>query len=214
MVLFRSILLMILACAALPAAARVYCCIDEQGRKVCGDILPVQCQTRAYDVLNAQGIVKQKVEAPLTPQQRAERDAELARQKIVERAIAEQARRDRAILTSYASVDDIDAKRARTVVAAQAEINGAHERLTNTQTRREELRQRAARYDGKPLPSVLQANLQDIDAEVVARQAALDELEKELEAILIRFDQDRRRYLELTSKNTATSSAEPAAANR
>jgi hypothetical protein len=195
--------LLILACVAAPAAARVYCCVDDQGRRVCGDILPAQCLTRAYEELNEHGIIKRRFDAPLTSEQRAERNAELARQKAAERAAAEQARRDRVILSSYTSVADIDARRTRTLAAAQAEVNAAQERLLATQAKREELRQRAARYGDNPLPEVLQANLQDIEVEVITRQTTLDILRKELASTQERFDQDRRKYLELTSRRKA-----------
>lgn len=212
--LLKPCLLLALALSALPASARTFCCTDEHGRRVCGDILPAQCQTRAYNEFNAQGVVKKKYEAPLTPEQRAQRDAELARKKAEEHAAAEQARLDRAMLASYTSVADIDAKRARTVAGAQADIKTAQERLEAAQARREKLLKSAERYGGdKPMPETLKANLRDSEAELVARQATLAEKKKELVLIEERFDHDRHRFLELTGKHPGAEAA-PAAPAR
>lgn len=209
----KTCLLFALALSALPASARVYCCTDEHGRRVCGDILPAQCQKRAYNEFNQQGVLKKKYEAPLTPEQRAQRDAELARKKAEEHAAAEQARLDRAMLASYTSVADIDAKRNRTVAGAQADIKTAQERLEAAQTRREKLLKSAERYGDKPMPEALRANLRDSEAELVARQATLAEKKAELVAIEERFDHDRRRFLELSGKHPGTDAA-PAAPAR
>jgi hypothetical protein len=209
----KTCLLFALALSALPASARIYCCNDEHGRRICGDILPAQCQARAYNELNAQGVVKKKVEAPLTPEQRAQRDAELARKKAEEHAAAEQARRDKAMLASYTSVADIDAKRVRTVAGAQADIKTAQERLEAAEARREKLLKSAERYGDKPMPEALKANLRDSETELVARQANLADKKKELVLIEEHFDHDRRRFLELTGKHPGPEAA-PAAPAR
>jgi hypothetical protein len=199
----RAFLPIVLALSAMPAAARIYCCTDGNGRRVCGDILPVQCQTRAYNEFNAQGVVKKKYEAPLTPEQRAQRDAELAKKKAEEHATAEQSRRDKAMLASYNSIADIDAKRNRTVFAAQADISAAGERLEAAQVRLEKLRKSVERYstENKPVPESLQANLRDSEVDLTVRQKALELKKQELITIQEHFDHDRQRFLELTAKD-------------
>jgi hypothetical protein len=203
MVSLRALLPIAIALTAIPASARIYCCTDGNGRRVCGDILPVQCQTRAYNEFNAQGVVKQKYEAPLTPEQRVQRDAELAQKKAAEHAAAEQARRDRAMLTSYNSVADIDAKRSRTIFAAQADISAAGERLEAAQVRLEKLRKSVERYDTekKPVPESLRSNLRDSEIDLAVRQKALEAKKQELITIQEHFDHDRQRFLELTAKD-------------
>jgi hypothetical protein len=214
MVSLRALLPIALALSAIPASARIYCCTDGNGRRVCGDILPAQCQTRAYNEFNAQGVVKKKYEAPLTPEQRVQRDAELAQKKADEHAAAEQARRDKAMLASYTSVADIDAKRARTVAGAQADIKTAEERLEAVQVRLEKLRQGADRYakDGKPVPDTLKANLRDSNADLLVRQKTLEAKKQELVTIQEHFDHDRQRFMELTGKSNGAQPAAPPAA--
>lgn len=198
----RIALTLVLALAAAPAAARIYCCTDSNGRRVCGDILPTQCQTRAYNEMNAQGVVKKRVDAPLTPEQRAQRDAEEARRKAEQKAAAEQFRRDQAMLASYTSVADIDAKRTRTVSAAQADIKALQERLESAQARLDKLRKSANRFTegNKPIPDGLAANLKESEADVVARRLTIEDKQRELERTQRHFDEDRERFIELTAK--------------
>lgn len=208
----KHLLTLALAISALPASARIYCCTDDNGRRVCGDILPAQCQVRAYNELNPMGVVKKKYDAPLSPEQRAQRDAELARKRAEEKAAAEQARRDKAMMASYTSVEDIDAKRVRTVASAKAEIKAAEERIEAAQVRLDKLRKNAERYESqkKPIPETLKANLRDSEADLVTRNLTLDEKKKELVTIEEHFDHDRRRFIELTSKHPETGAAAPA----
>jgi len=208
----RAFLPLVLALSAIPASARIYCCTDGNGRRVCGDILPAQCQTRAYNEFNTQGVVKKKYDAPLTPEQRVQRDAELAKRKAADHAAAEQARRDKAMLASYNTVADIDAKRARTVAGAQADIKTAEERLEAAQVRLEKLRQNTDRYNkaNKPVPESLQANLRDSDADLLVRQKTLEAKKRDLVTIQEHFDHDRQRFLELTGKHNGTQTAPPA----
>ena len=71
------------AALLLPAPAQaqavIYCCNDAEGRKQCGDFLPKACQKRAYEERDGKGYIIKKVDAPLTAEQQAKRDAELAK---------------------------------------------------------------------------------------------------------------------------------------
>lgn len=212
MVWHRPLLPCLFALSAMPASASVYCCTDEHGKRVCGDILPVQCQTRAYNEFNQMGVLKKAHEAPLTPEQRAQRDAELARKKAEDRANADQVRRDKAMLASYNSVADIDAKRTRTVAAAKAEIKATQERIEAAQARQAKLKKSVERYTGagKAVPDSLTSNLREGEADLAARRTALADKEKELLVIEENFDHDRRRFIELTAGQPAPVPAPPA----
>lgn len=197
----KNVLAFALILAASPVGARIYCCNDEHGRRVCGDILPEQCQVRAYNEFNSQGVLKKQYEAPLTHEQRVARDAELARKKAAELEATEQARHDRALVASYSSVEDIDDKLRRTLVGTHAEIKNAQERLETTQARHEKLMKAAAHYGAdKPMPEALKANITDNNDELVTRQAALDAKKKEVDVVQQRFAHDRVRFLQLTGK--------------
>lgn len=205
----RVFLALTLALFAVPAAARIYCCNDDRGRRICGDILPAKCQTRAYNEFNTQGVLKKAYEAPLTPEQRVQREADLAHKKAEEHEAAELARRDKAMMASYSSVADIDSKHSRTVASARAEIKAAEEGLEGAHARLEKLQKNAERYNAekKQVPEILRANLRDSQTDILARQAALEAKRKDLVKIENDYERDRRRYIELTGKNQGAAAA-------
>ena len=58
-------------CLSAPVAnaAKTFCCLDEQGARYCGDVLPEKCRSRAYTEFNERGQKVRSVEAPLTEAQ-------------------------------------------------------------------------------------------------------------------------------------------------
>ena len=51
------------------AAGNFYCCVDANGKQVCGDLLPQSCYGRAYRELGPNGQTLRNIEAPLTAEQ-------------------------------------------------------------------------------------------------------------------------------------------------
>jgi hypothetical protein len=198
MVWRRPLIVIAVTIAATSAQAKTYCCSDDHGRRVCGDILPEQCQKRSYSEFNAQGVVRKQYEAPLTPEQRAQRDAEIARKKAKEKQAAEDVRRDRVLVASYSTIADLDAKRERVLIGANANLKAAQERLEAAEAQRQKLTERAAAIRDRPIHPILKAKIGDNEAELVASQAELAAKKKEIIDIQASFDEDRRRYLTLT----------------
>src|SRR5574340_1058073 len=104
-------------------AATTYCCADERGRQICSDVLPQQCYGRAYREISERGVTLNRVDAPLTGEQRARRDAEQKARQEEEKRQIEQQRKDRALLTTYANEQEIDILRDRTLADMQAVLS-------------------------------------------------------------------------------------------
>jgi hypothetical protein len=181
---------------SLPAAARTFCCTDKAGHRICGDTLPAQCEDRAYKEIGAQGV--RNVEAPLTPEQRAQRDAEAAKKKEHERAVAEQRRKDSALLNTYASEKDIDLLRDRAIADAEAAGKQNQEKYDAAIKRKKQLEKELEFYAKKPVPANLKSQIKENDTEIEAQQKAVQDRKKEVEAVKARFEDDRKRYRELT----------------
>jgi hypothetical protein len=189
-----------LAAAATPVGARSYCCTDEGGRRVCGDVLPQQCMRRAYQEINAQGTVAKEFEAPMSAEQRALREAELARKREADRAADEERRRNQALRASYASVKDIDAKRDRMLAEAEASLKEAQERYDDALARKKHLEGELEFYQKKPAPASLLAQFRENRDELEAHEAGLEARKREIEAIRLRFEDEKKRYLALTGR--------------
>jgi hypothetical protein len=190
--------LVLLALPPSAAQARVYCCKDERGQQVCGDVLPASCADRKYRELNKQGATVNTVDAPLTEAQRTQRDAEARRNAEIERAANEQRRRDATLLNTYASERDIDTARDRRVADIEVLLRQLREQQQTLLERKKSLDAAKARFTGKPLPGGLKdrvdTNAEDvrlITEQIAARMADLAETKS-------RFDTDLKRYRELS----------------
>lgn len=195
LVLAAAAMLLGAACA-LPAAARTFCCTDAKGRKVCGDVLPEACENRAYKEFS-DGKVR-NVEAPLTPEQKAQREAAEAKKKEEEKVAAEARRRDQALLNTYGNEKDIDLMRDRAVADTEATAKQAQEKLDAAQKRKQQLERELEFYAKKPVPANLKAQIKENEIEIAAQQKAMDERDKAVEAVRAKFEEDRKRYRFLT----------------
>ena len=82
----------------------VFCCTDN-GHQVCGDTLPPQCFNKSYRELSPQGTVRRLVEAPLTPEQLARREAEEKVRRAEQARLRAEQRRNQSLLETYAKKD-------------------------------------------------------------------------------------------------------------
>jgi hypothetical protein len=147
--------------------------------------------------------------APLTAEQKAQRDAELAQKKAEERKAADEDRRNRALLASYASIKDIDAKRDRNLHEAESVLHNVQERYDAALERRAELRKDADFYVKQPMPDVLKAKIRENEADISGHQAAIEERKKDIAEITGRFEEERQRYLKLSTQRQGATAAEP-----
>ncbi len=195
--LFASCTLLSVSAAA---QTRIYCCDDAKGRKVCGDFLPVECQGRAYEERDNRGFVSKLVEAPLTAEQQARRDAETLRKQEVAKQVAEERRRTLALLATYSSDKDIFAARDRALAEVQKVIKEAQKRLDEADKKKKKLEIDKEFYKGKPLPAQVKAEIRENEKEIEAQKTAIDAKNKEADEVRARFAEERKRYLELTGK--------------
>lgn len=196
--------LLLLALLALPFGAQaqggrtIFCCEDDAGRPACGDTLPPVCFGKAYREISPQGTVRRYVAAPLTAEEIARRQAEERQRKAEEARALQQRRLDEALLETYASLGDLDAQRDRSLADAGKSMQEQRRRLEELEARRQKLAEEQEFYRDRELPPELANELRVIEAEMAAQRVVLDAKTRELETIRSRFDEDRRRYLELT----------------
>ena len=191
------------------AQIRIYCCNDANGRKVCGDFLPPACQGRAYEERDNRGFVSKTVDAPLTAEQQARRDAEMAAKEEAKKKAGEERRRTLALLSTYSSEKDINSARDRALAVIDKNLKQAQQRLEEANKKKTKLDGDKEFYKGKPLPASVTADVRDNEKEIKAQQATVDEKVKEMEEVRSRFAAEKKRYLELTGKKSTE--AAPAA---
>lgn len=184
--------------AAMPVQAKVYCCNDDTGRRICGDPIPPQCQTKAHkEIIRG---ASRDVAAPLTAEQRAAQEAEVLRKQEEEKRLAEEKRRDKALLNTYGSEKEIDLVRDRTIAGAQNAAKESQGKYDELQKRRKKLEGETEFYKNKPLPEPLKAQIAENANDLKKQEADIAAKQKEIESIRSKFEADKLRYRELTGK--------------
>lgn len=191
-------LVLVLLAASTAQGANLLCCQDQNGRRACSDSLPEQCRGRPYKVLDGAGNVIKEVGPPLTAEQKAQAEAEARRKKEQEAAQQEQRRKDQALLATYSSLQDIESARSRSEADVQEAIKQAESRIAALRQKRKKFENEAEFYRNKAVPPEVAKGLRDIDSAVKAESSIVDAKKAEFQIIRAKYDDDKRRYLELS----------------
>ena len=199
----RHLLLLSLALPipVMASGANIFCCNDERGKQVCGDILPMACVGRAYREINQVGMVVRIVEAPLSPEMKALRAQEERKKQEVEEAAREQRRMDAALAQTYGNEADIDLMRQRAEADVHKSIAAANEKIAEAKRRRKKFENEAEFYKKKQVPPEVEKGLKEEDYEIRAQEELIEAKKREFDLIKAKFDEDKRRVREMKARS-------------
>jgi len=204
-ILFAGILLA-LAAAGASAQTHMYKCKDSKGKTYYTQTPPAECLGKELDELSKEGTVVKRREAALTPEQKAAREAEEKRKKEEELAAKEERRKNQALLNTYSSEKDIEDGRQRALKQVEQAKTDIQKRIAEAQERAKKLAAEKEFYVKKPMPKKLQDDIKSNDVDLKVQQDALAAKQKESGEINAKYDEDKRRYLELTGAKPKTAS--------
>jgi len=194
--------------AAAPAAAqeRMYKCVDARGKVYYTQVPPPECLGRDTQELNKSGTLIRKNPAviPLSPAQEQAREAERRKKIEDEEKSKEERRKNLALLNTYPSEKDIEDARARALAEAQGAIEDTERSIVGAQKRQKELEAEKEFYVKKPMPFKLKQEIANNEIQIRNQTVLLDAKKKEINTINAKYDEDRRRYIELTSGKAAS----------
>ena len=192
------------------AWSQLYVCTTPSGRTLTGDVPPHECQNVLIRELNRDGSVRRVIEPPLTPEQRSARELDEKKRHEREMVAQEQMRKDRALLETYASEDEIEASRDRTLASRQTLIDRANQQLKEFKMDRKRLDDDAEFYAKRQLPDKLKRAMDD-NAALQAQQAhAIDDIRADMRRINERYDAELQRFRELVMRGaTPTQRKDP-----
>ena len=193
--------LILLAPAPAAAQERMYKCVDARGKTYYTQVPPPECLGRDTQELNKSGSLIRKNPAviPLTPAQEQAREAERKKKIEEEDRSKEERRKNLALLNTYSSEKDIDEARARALEEAKVAIDDTERAIAGAQKRRQELESEKEFYVKKPMPLKLKRDISNNEIEITNQTVLLDAKKKEISTINAKYDEDKRRYVELTS---------------
>jgi hypothetical protein len=193
---------------------RIYTCKDANGKTITADRPPPECQGREGRILGKDGTTIQRIDAPPTPEQLAAREAEAAKKKQEDDRRREQLRKDKALLNTYENVDDIESKRQRALQQVEREARESEKRMSILQKQASENSAEAEFYKKKPMPADLRRRIDENEAALRAEKLLYSSKRDEVAQVNLKFDDDKKRYMELTGGGAIAGSAPPAPAKK
>ena len=199
----------VFALAVAPAFAQqaMFKCKDDKGKTYYTQTPPPECLGKEMNELSKQGTVLKKREAALTPEQIAAREAEEMRKKEEEALAKEEKRKNQALLNTYSSEKDIEDSRQRALKQAEQAAKDIEKRIAESQQRAQKLAAEKEFYAKKPMPKKLQDDINNNELDLKGQNVTLAAKKKELGEINAKYDEDKRRYLELTSAKPKAAAA-------
>lgn len=193
----------VLAVLPLAAQAQSYRCVGADGKKYYGQTIPPQCAGQVIEELSKQGLVVRRIDPQATAQQRAAKEAEDAARKKVDATAKEDQRRAKALLATYTSEKDIELARQRALEDNEKAVKEIEARVGTLKKRHGELQKELEFYQGKNKPPAkLQEELKSAEIDLKGQEGLLAAKKKDVDAINAKYDDDKKRYLELTKGAT------------
>ena len=183
-------------------AAKIFKWVDEKGVTHYGETIPPEYKNQASTEMSKHGVTVRKVEAANTglEQKKAAEEKAIKDREEKQRAF-EQRRRDMALMNTYTSAREIDEHRERTLQVPMQTLKGVESRLKKAQDRLASLQSQAAALAKKGKPTdLLDQDIADEKAEIDSMKADMDRGLAQIEAIKVKFDVDKKRYLELSQR--------------
>jgi hypothetical protein len=194
---------------------KIVCWKDKAGKTVgCGDKVPPEYQDNATKQLNQRGVTVNQSEPALTAEQKKALQAEADRKAAENVLAAEQKRRDKALLDTFSSVNEIDLKRKRDTTLIESNIEAQQTNLKNANDRQADARTRMESFkkENKPVPAPIQEEYDRAEASKVKIQSQIAQKRKEITDLNQQYDEMKKRYAELTGGAPAPAPATTAAA--
>ena len=179
---------------------KLYRWVDKNGQVHYGDSVPAEYAEQDRDVLNKQGVKVGREEGTVTPEEAAAKAAE-------EKAAREEQKRklrDRVLLQTYQSVQELEVLRDARLDLVDAQLTIQEQSLSNLRAQRAQIQRMAARYapankdpGADPLPDEIAADLERAATDIATQEANLERRRQERESIRQTFEADIKRYQEL-----------------
>jgi hypothetical protein len=205
-----------IALAPVVAEAQSFRCVGTDNKKYYGSTIPPQCAGRLVEELNAQGQVIKRLDPEGEEKARQAKEAGAAKKREEEALAKESSRRNRALLGTYTSEKDIDDARARALAENDKATKEVEQRIADIRKRQAgyekemefykegsakgaaDKKGKAATAKGAQPPPKLLEEARAAETDLKAQENLLELKKKETSAVNAKYDEDKRRFIELT----------------
>ena len=202
-------------------ASAAYKCVDAKGITHIGDTPPPGCAAVMMYEVTPTGKVLRAIEPTPTPEQAKVLAEQQAKKREADARAAELKRRDMALVNTYGSEKEFDVARERNIEPIKARIGVAQERIQQVDKRQKTLEEEMEFYKAgktkaskaREAPATMTEELARLQKERTTLQSNITGYEKEIEQVKVKFDTDKKRWLEIKgaagSAKTADSATTP-----
>ena len=187
--------------ASLPSLvhAQIYICKDSTGRTITSDRPVAECANRAMRELGSNGATRREIPAPLTAEQKRQKQDDEVRLKAAADALLELRRRDAAILERFRSENEIHLAHKRAMSESEqklrlevAKLGLAEKQLKDAQGEAE------LRKPGSAITPYLTRKIDEARSAIETHNELIRQHKSEALKVDFWFDETLKRYRELT----------------
>ena len=187
-------------CVSSSVWANTYKWVDERGKTHYGDTIPAQYAGQGTSEMDKKGLIIKKTPAALTPDQRKAQEDALASQRVEALKVIERSRKDKALLNTYSTEQEIDMARDRNLTQIDLASQSEQVRQKSAQTRLTKFRNQSSDLirNKRVVPAELKQDIEEAEKEVAQINAMLKQYLQNKEVTRTRFEGDKKRYRDLT----------------
>lgn len=190
-------------CITSGAHAAIFMCKDASGRTLTSDRPIPECADRAIREYGNNGAIKRDLPAPLTAEQKREKQLQDDKKKVEQLAANEQKKADRALAARYRSEDDITAARKRDTTVISDQIAQQKKALSSADQEWKDTQVAVTAQKKKGVvPAGMQYKLDRAEQSVRDLKNRVNESEVELAQVHAKYDVTLQRYREITTVST------------
>ncbi len=179
------------------AKAEIFSCKDETGRVITSDRPIPECGKRDLRILREDGVTKGVLAAPLTDEQRRQREIELEAKRQKANQDRERLSRDRALVAAFPDLPTLEAQRKRQIQDIQVEIDAAKKRILLKEPDLKTARAELEFYKGKKPPGNVTHKIELAASAILVEDELIRAKQQEVITVNTKFDSDARRLREL-----------------
>lgn len=183
-----------------PSLAKLYKWVDEQGNVQYSDKIPPSAVSKSHQKLDSRGLVIEKQERAKTPEEIAEEERIRKLQEETKRQMAEQEAKDRVLLNTYRSEDDIILARDGKLATIDSQIRITYTNITRLKERLSNHKRKAAirERQGKSIPPQLLTGIENTRREINDSYSSILRQEKDKDTIRSKYAHDLARFRSLS----------------
>lgn len=181
---------------ALPVQAAIKCWTNKDGVRECGNAVPPEYAQQGHEQLNKRGIV-------VDEQERAKTEAELEVEREAAAEAAAQAERDRlqaekdrVLIDTYSSVDDLELTRDGRIDSIEGQIKLTESQVEKLRKNLDEIIATAAELEreGRKPSEKVQQDIDNVNQQIARKQAFIDGKRREQDQVRTDFAEQIARF--------------------